>query len=361
MAQQDNRVVVVGAGLAGLTAALNLARDGKEVLVLEKYDQVGGVPVAHPAVDVTPMEADRLGRFIGVDLGPPQVSPCESFNVYLYGDKVPMDLAHIDLKCVERGPQETSIDALLYNNCLEAGVSFEFNRPCITQGDFAELPPDSIVATGLLYEAFEAFHIPYEKVFGYLGRGTTDTLAPLCGVWFDEYTLDYAYYGAANGKVFSLYFAREPVRESEWERWKERQLEGEEGIRCSSWVYHEGLVPSACYNNPRMFAGDKILAGTLSGMMDPFALFGVHGSLVSGKVAAMAHTDKAAAYELFCKYTSLFNRNLFMKRFFDRAPLAFKRRTMGPQMRFVQQHANAFKGFLENFFRGIPGYRNLPG
>ena len=57
MAESNNEVVVVGAGLAGLTAALNLAREGKDVLVLEKYDRVGGIPEAHPACDVTPMEA----------------------------------------------------------------------------------------------------------------------------------------------------------------------------------------------------------------------------------------------------------------------------------------------------------------
>ena len=360
MAQNSGEVIVVGAGLAGLTAALNLARDGREVLVLEKYDQVGGVPVAHPAVDITPMEAGPLGRFIGVDLGPPQVNACESWNQYMYGYKVPMDLTHVNLKCVERGSHETSVDTLLYNSCLEAGVKFEFGKPCVTQGDFAQLPPDTIVATGLLYEAFEAFHIPYEKVFGYLGRGRTGRESAFCAVWFEDLILDYAYYGASNGIVFVLYFAREPVRESEFEEWKKKHLEGDEGIRCTSWVYHEGLVPTAIYNNPRMFAGDKILAGTLAGMMDPFALFGVHGSLVSGRLAAMAHSDKAGAYALFKEYTRLFNRNLFMKRFLDRSPVALRKRTMGPQLRFVQQHAETFRGFMDNFFMAVPGYRRLP-
>ena len=37
------RVVVLGAGLAGLAAAYELARGGAEVTVLEKEDHVGGL------------------------------------------------------------------------------------------------------------------------------------------------------------------------------------------------------------------------------------------------------------------------------------------------------------------------------
>ena len=356
---ESNEVVVVGAGLAGLTAALNLAREGKEVLVLEKYDRVGGIPEAHPACDVTPMQPGPLGRFIGVDLGEPQISSCQGWNVYAYDQLVEMDLTYVNLHCVERGSAKSALDIQLYNLCLDAGVKFEFDKRLVSQGDFAELPPDSIIATGLYFEAFEALHIPYEKVFGYIGRGKTDKW-PNCGVWFHDYALDYAYYGSNNGIVFSLYFNREPVRDDEFERFKEKQLLGQEGMVCSVWDYHEGLVPTAAYNNPKMFAGDKILAGTLGGMMDPFALFGVHGSLVSGKLAAMAHSDKAAANDLFKKYTRYFNRNLFMKRRFDSTPEAFQRKMLGPQLQFLQDHSAAFVKPMDWFWKALPGYTELP-
>jgi len=356
---EGSEVIVVGAGLSGLTAALNLARDGKEVLVVEKFDHICGTPLAHPAVDVTPMEPDKLGRFIGVELGKPQVTMCESFTVYAYGYKVPMDQTHMQLYCVDRGTGKNTLDKLLYDLCLEAGVRFEFGKPLVGQTDFASLPPDSIIATGLYVEAFEALRVPYQKVFGYIGRGRTDSGA-LATVWFHDYTLDYAYYGTANGVLFCLFFAREPVRESEWEMFKEQQLKGQEDMECDRWVYHEGLVPSASYVNPRMFAGDKILAGTLSGMMDPFALFGVQGSLLSGKIAALAHRDKAEAYALFKRYTRLFKRNLFAKRVFDGSPVWLKKKTLGPQLRFLQEHSDILNRLPFDPFDGVPGYRDLP-
>jgi len=77
METKSNEVIIVGAGLAGLTAALNLARESRDVLVLERYDQIGGMPQVRPAVDVTPFDVGPVGKFIGVELGAPQIVPCK--------------------------------------------------------------------------------------------------------------------------------------------------------------------------------------------------------------------------------------------------------------------------------------------
>ena len=56
-------VVVVGAGLAGLTAASRLVDAGAEVVVLEARERVGGRTLTMPAADGTPI--DHGGQWIG--------------------------------------------------------------------------------------------------------------------------------------------------------------------------------------------------------------------------------------------------------------------------------------------------------
>ena len=52
----DHDVVVVGAGLAGLTAARRLVATGLDPLVLEARDRVGGRTEGGATADGTPIE-----------------------------------------------------------------------------------------------------------------------------------------------------------------------------------------------------------------------------------------------------------------------------------------------------------------
>src|SRR4051794_21805481 len=56
-------VVIVGGGLAGLTAARALTKAGHSVLVLEARDRVGGRTLNHTLPDGQPVEAG--GEFVG--------------------------------------------------------------------------------------------------------------------------------------------------------------------------------------------------------------------------------------------------------------------------------------------------------
>ena len=45
---KNKKVHVVGAGLSGMVAAINLAREGHQVLVLDGAEKIGGVHPHHP-------------------------------------------------------------------------------------------------------------------------------------------------------------------------------------------------------------------------------------------------------------------------------------------------------------------------
>ena len=74
----------------------------------------------------------------------------------------------------------------------------------------------------------------------------------------------------------------------------------------------------------------------------------------------MAHQDKYQAYELFRRYTRFFKRTMLIKRTLDSLPVGIKKKLMAPPWQFFQNHADIFKDLMDNFFKGLPGYKQLP-
>ena len=311
-------VTVVGAGLAGLTAAINCARAGHDVRVLEKFERIGGDPYIRPTVDVTPMDPEALGRFIGVELKPPYVVPTEEFVAYVYGKPHVIPGWQLYLHSVERGSRTNAIDNYLYEIARDEGVEFEFGVSCDSQGDFARLPPNSIIATGLQVEPFLALKRHCIDVYGFIGKMRYEGPPRILG-FFDRYTRYYNYCANVNGVAFALAFNRGPVSDSLKDEWG-RQLREWEGIDFEEWLPNEGVVATGKIDSPHLITGNKILAGTLAGMQDPFFLFGVQSSLVSGKIAAMAVDDMERAWRLFNRFTSAYKYSWLFKRFFDIQP-----------------------------------------
>jgi len=312
------KVTIVGAGLAGLCAAITARKLGYEVHCVDKYNRVGGMPGAHPFVDSTPFDAAMMSRFLGVPIGEPQVRPCENFDVYAFGKLCRLNPSHSLLCNVERGPRRTAIDRYLHDIALEMGVTFEWGNPVRSQRDLAQLPPNTIVATGPYRESFQALGIPHETAYGYVLSAKyrphgVPSNASRVAVYFDHYTRDYCYLPASNGVVAGLFFARRPVGKRHRDTW-ERQLKETEGVEFKTWHEERGYFASRYPGQPRLFAGDKILAGTLAGAQDPGTYFGCHGAMVSGKIAAIALEDKATAQEMFCLCNRSFNRMWFLRR-----------------------------------------------
>jgi hypothetical protein len=352
-----SEVIVVGAGLAGMTAAIHCARAGHDVRVLERYDRIGGIPDIHPSVDVTPMRPERLGPWLGIELKPPYVIPMEFCRIHSYGRKHDVPAADFHMYNVERGGRSTSIETYLYGLARDAGVKFEFGWWLKSQADAAGLPPDTILATGLEMEAFEALHLPYQPVYGYTFNGHYDGPAVMVG-WFDTYTRDYNYMASANGVCFGLGFDRRPVGPELQERWR-RQLSEDEGVDITNWHIHEGVVATRSIRNPRLFSGNKILAGTLGGMQDPFFLYGVHSSLVSGKIAGIAIDDKAAAYDLFLRMSSGIKLSWIVRQLFNLQPHRMKDLTLNASFNTLERFPKPLQPLAEMVLRTVPGFQKI--
>lgn len=315
--------IVVGAGLAGLVAAINMRREGSEVLVLERESRVGGSPLYHPSPEGTPVDLRALEAYTGIDIGP-AVQPFQAGRAVVFGEMIPTDMDAISSYMIERGPRSSSLDSHLYGIAVAEGVRFEFNRP-MDSCDFAHLPPDAIVATGLYFEGFDSMRVPYLTTFHFVSRRTiTDTGRNHVTIYHGHFTSDYAYTCSVNGILFAHVFGRRPIGRDTLKAFEE-QVYLSEGLEFDNWTHFTFPVPAARVNNPRLFAGDKILAGTLAGCMESYMFFGMLGALVSGRIAAIAVGDKARALEEFKLATSSFRGAYLLRKAANLAPKPLQR------------------------------------
>ncbi len=341
---RTNKVHIVGAGLSGMVAAINLAREGYQVTVLEAARKIGVHPI-HPSNHSTPFNLKLIKDYVGIDITPALV-PCNIDYIYAYSRKY--RITSWDGYSLERGPRKTSMDSFLYNEALKLGVTFEFNRKVT---DPFDLPDPTIIATGIFgKEMYKAFHRPAVRLHGFLGtRPLTDPdRQGDIRTWFGPYTNTYAYGPIINGlDNVTLFSDRDDLDQSGLQLFEE-ELERSDGAKFDHWKYFEVFVPTGRPDAPRLFVGSKILAGTLSGMMEPGAYFGIHGALVSGKVAARAVSDPEGAVQDFKNFTKGFKQCWYMNRHFNNPHRQYLYRLL---LRFPNKLAPLLK-FADT---GIPG------
>lgn len=310
---------VVGAGLSGMVAAINLAHMGYEVEVLEKMPRIGGVSKefgeAHKQRyifgDMTPFDAEALSGYINIDLqkqlaaaeGVSFATPLPFARMYSYGKKYDMHYPEkVHMKLIERGARKSSLDYYIYQAALEAGVKFYFDTPIADASDFHQLAPGTILATGMFISTYQALGIPHSPLYVYLAnRKCSDYKGPKLIIHFDKHMKEFCEFSSINGIAGALLFQRDQHLSEKTKDWYRNDLEEKEGITFTNWHSSNEMMatPTGSISNPRLFHDKFILAGTLAGMQDPFVAFGVHGALISGRIAAIAVVNKEKALAEF--------------------------------------------------------------
>ncbi len=300
-------VTIYGAGMSGLVAAINLVREGYDVVVHDREKGYGGDSLYNPSTHTTPIYPEEMSDYIGIDITPVfhPLSSC-----YLYVDGTRLDMSVIGSYTVERGNRPTSLDTLLYRIAMDEGVAFEFGSP-FRESDLEKLPPNTIIACGLTPKVYAMLQIPYLGWEGWISRGE-------CGfsshswIMMNEDITEYGYLSACNNYYFNLLFSIRPVSTQALERYQRFMVQNE-GLEHDEWHYAKGCVPIARPDNPRLFHRGLIMCGTMSGFMDPFGWFGIVGALTSGKIAALAISDPPRAREEFAHFNRYFRRAFFFK------------------------------------------------
>lgn len=358
MSSNGTEVTIYGAGMGGLIAAVNLARDGYSVRVHEKEKGYGGSPLYNPSTHVTPLDPVRTSEYIGIDITPAfhQVLECPAF---FHETKVQLPVGGVF--AVERGDRPTSLDTLLFNECKGLDITFEFDSP-LKKEDLSSLPPNTIIACGLIPSCYEMLDIPYLRWYGWISRGEIG-IGSYAWLWFDECISEYGYLSAVNGYYFNLLFSIRKVEKSCLEKYKAFMVR-HEGIEHEDWEYVSGAVPLATPDNPRLYWKDAIMCGTMSGAMDPILWFGISGALVTGKVAALAISDRQRAEADFANFTRYFRENYYIK---NRIWYPFVRPNVNALERMVKlvgpKNFERFGKFLEDgkapVRSAIPGFSHM--
>jgi len=306
---QGKDATIYGAGMSGLIAAIDLARNGYEVTVHDREKGFGGDSIYNPSTHTTGIDVERTSEYLGIDLSS-VFHPLKRCPFYLHETVLEVPLHVMDMYTVERGNRPTSLDSLLYKEAQGLGVRFEFDSP-LRKEDLPGLPENTIVACGLTPSAYEMLDIPYLRWYGWISRGEIG-FSNESWIWIDESISEYGYLSSCNNYYFNLLFSIRHVDRAALDKYKEFMVR-REGVEHDEWEYVSGAVPLATPDNPRLLQNGLIMCGTISGAMDPFFWFGILGALVTGRVAAMAVYDRGRAVEEFERFNRGYRQGFLFK------------------------------------------------
>ena len=318
MAVDKKDIVVVGAGPAGLVAAICLNREGFNVILRERQGRIGGEPGYHPSVHGTPVDIPGLWDYIGIDCSPAFRELGDNRRTYVNGKLIGnLDTltegsgggtARPRIYNTERGHRPTSLDSFLFRIAEKEGVSLEFNKP-FQESDIQKAPKGTILATGLSPGMYKWLGMECTVLGGYWAYSEIESDDVSAGAYLGGFTNEYGYTASMIKMWYVLLFARKEVSTENLDTFK-KILEECEGRTFDRWQRYRAESPK----EPRLFYKDFILAGTLGGFVEPALSFGITGALLSGKISAMAVTEPERAEREFKRFTGNIPAHMARKR-----------------------------------------------
>ncbi len=281
---KSDETVILGAGLSGLVAAVLLAKEGKKVRVIEGAKDIGGDLGFHPSLHGTPLDVDKIAAWTGLDTDC-MFTKGNGVQMFIGKQAFPQEPVYL----IERSNRPTSIDAYLLKQAKALGVEFEFGHYV---KDPKTLPKGSIIATGFHPGMYKAFDRKCHKGEGYsiVEKNDDPGLEGNVYGWIGPYTNDYAYGCVLNGMKYIALFSRFGLPDNSLDQFREH-LKATLGWEYDDWNYVRNIPYPWSYKSPPLWIDDYIVTGTVGGIIDPMAGFGIQGAILSGVVAAWAVTD----------------------------------------------------------------------
>jgi len=300
-------ITIAGAGIAGMTAAINLAKVGFEVEIIEKCSEVGArFDRDFQFFENWNQEEDVLDALkkMNIEINFP-IIPIQDGRVYDYKyHEYEFHHNEPQMYLVKRGQFQYCLDFYLKEQAVKAGVKFRFKEK-------AELDNVDIIATGPSYEESLVYvkGVRFKTDIDYEIRVIFDSnIAP------NVYAYMVAYEKA--GLICTAY-----TKEYNYKKSGLRYVE--DAIKAFQNTGSFEMTNKIYFNNygisPLIKAHSKIVIGEAAGFQDVNWGFGMRLAVISGYLASRSIIENKNYWDLVNKdilpyiATTTFNRFIFEK------------------------------------------------